>query len=413
MVGNDTQRRVVTQNLNFDDSEPNRSNSDLGSPMPSKSDRIFFDKRSKWAQKAMLLEGHKETLRPSKAAILWLLAGYGPKMQQLSPHQLINHFPNESAITNKCRLTETLAQYDISRGENTLPMSEFYSESYRLYDPMERTAFFAQLPEIETRDNLWVYKPGNRSRGKGIEIIWKFDALRRKYAAWGDRPIVNQNEQAIIQRYINKPLLLEGRKSEIRVYWLVANLNPLMVLLYPEATVRLNSLPYKLDDFDNPLVHVTNVYQQQKHPQYDSSIKLKWTFEDLGQYLSKDLGIAGSDFLQAKLIPRIGRILRTVSLASRQKLQSNYPAQGDCFAVFGADLIIDENLNPWLSEVQEAPGLNFSDAVKRDVIPAMLGEAARIVMEVRNRRFNNKPFRDLQSVRTYQWVVNDLEPDLV
>jgi len=400
-------------NLGIKDVKQNGFGSVLLSPILSKSEWIFFDKRSKWAQKAMLLEGHKETLQPSNAAIIWLLAGYGPKMKQLSPFQLINHFPNESAITNKCCLTETLSQYDSSWDENTLPVSNFYPESYRLYDPIERKAFFAQLPEIETRDNLWVYKPGNRSRGNGIEIIWTFDALRKKYAAWDDRPIVNKNEQAIIQRYIDKPLLLEGRKSEIRVYWLVANLNPFMVLLYPEATVRLNSLPFKLDDFDNPLVHVTNVYQQQKHPQYDSSIKLKWTFEDLDQYLSKDLGIAGSDFLQAKLIPRIGRILRTVSLASRQKLQSNYPEQGDCFAVFGADLIIDENLKPWLSEVQEAPGLNFSDAVKRDVIPPMLGEAARIALEVRNRRFNNKSFRDLESVRKFQWVVNDLEPELV
>jgi len=413
MVGSNTRRRVVTQNQNLDDLEPNRPNSDLGSPTPSKSDRIYFDRRSLWAQKAMLLDGHKETLQPDEAAILWLLAGYGPKLKQLSPYQLINHFPNELAVTNKCCLTENLARYDRSRDDNSLPMSAFYPESYRLSDPTERKTFLAQLPENETPDNLWVYKPGNRSSGKGIEIIWNFDALRKKCAAWGDRPIVNKNEQAIMQRHINNPLLLDGRKSEIRVYWLVASLDPLMVLVYPEATVRLNTLPYKLDDFRNPLIHVTNVYQQNNHPQYDPNIELKWTFEDLGNYLSNNFEIAGSDFLQAQLMPRVRRILRTVSLASCEKLQLNYPHQGDCFAVFGADLIIDENLNPWLSEVQEAPGLNFDDAVKRDVIPPMLGEAARIVLDVRNRRFSNRAFRDLQSVRNYQWVVNDLEPELV
>ena len=42
----------------------------------------------------------------------------------------------------------------------------------------------------------------------------------------------------------------------------------MLVLLYPEPTVRLKSLPYKLDDFDNQLVHVTNVYHRRITPDF-------------------------------------------------------------------------------------------------------------------------------------------------
>jgi hypothetical protein len=63
--------------------------------------------------------------------------------------------------------------------------------------------------------------------------MWQFKALRRQDRARGNHPITDKNQQAIIQRYIKDPLLLESRKSEARVYWLVASLDPFMALLYP------------------------------------------------------------------------------------------------------------------------------------------------------------------------------------
>ena len=73
----------------------------------------------------------------------------------------------------------------------------------------------------------------------------------------------------IAQRYLTNPLLLSHRKSEIRIYFLVLTLFPLRVLLCNEGTVRLNTLPFELGQWDNPLIHITNVYQQKKHPNYD------------------------------------------------------------------------------------------------------------------------------------------------
>ena len=165
-----------------------------------------------------------------------------------------------------------------------------------------------------------------------------------------------------------------------------------MVLMYPEATVRLNTLPYKLDDFQNQLIHVTNVYQQKNHPDYDPYAVLKWPFAKLGDYLANDLQIAPDDFLPNILIPRIRRILASVAQRTR-KTTKNYPAVGDCFAVFGADLIIDAHLRPWLSEIQKGPGLSFDDPVKRHVIPPMLAEATDIALEIRDRRQRQLNFR--------------------
>jgi len=376
-------------------------------------DRIYCDAVSSSALEAFGLEGHCISASLEDAEMLWMRKRYRPQTGKLQPFQLINHFPGETSIISKGLLTGTLKEFDAQAGSEYLPMAEFYPESYRLYIPSERAEFFNQLPAVDERENLWIYKPGNDSRGRGIRIMWEFDAFRREYKKWGKAPIKDKDQQGIIQRYIKNPLLLEGRKSEIRVYWLVVNLDPLQVLVYPEATVRLNSLPYKLDDFDNQLVHVTNVYQQKKHPDYDPEVVLKWPFRRLGRYLHEDLGIAGPDYLEKQLLPRIREILATVSYAARDKLADHYPEQGDCFAVFGADIIIDDQLKPWLSEVQKGPGLSFGDGVKRKVIPPMLGEAARIAFEVRNKRKAGKPLEKFKAVKRYDWVVNELQPELV
>ncbi len=382
-------------------------------PFLARPEWIYFDQRSKSARAAFDLEGLSAVEQPDRAAMLWMRKGYRQMMDALQPHQLINHIPNERCIINKVRLTRTLQRHESNRTEGCLPLSSFYQETWRLDDPKQRAMFFSQLPEPDDPENLWIYKPGASSRGRGIRILWQFDEFREEYKSYGDHRITDRKRQGIVQRYIHNPLLLKGRKSEIRVYWLVANLDPLMVLLYPEATVRLNTLPYQLGDFDNPLVHVTNVYQQKNHPDHDPDAVLKWKFEALGRYLSEELGLVDADFLQQILVPQIRRVLATVARAAKPSLLNRLPEQGHCFAVYGADFILDDQLTPWLSEVQKGPGLSFNDPVKRDVIVPMLGEAARIMLEIRRRHTRGLPLKDLSHVDQYRWVINDLQPELV
>jgi len=373
--------------------------------------RIFIDSSSSRAREAFHLEGHALTENGPEAELIWMRKGYTKLFPHLRPFQLINHFPGESALINKGDLTAKRKRHEDSRTDDGLALADFYRESYRLHDPQERREFFSQLPRVDQRDNIWIYKPSNESRGRGIEIMWRFNKLRRRYRKLGNQPITDPDAQGIIQRYIPRPLLLNGRKSEMRIYWMVASLDPLLVLVYREGTVRLNSLPYQLDKFDNQLIHVTNVYQQKNHPDFDPSVVLKWRFADLAKYLSEDLGVAGPDFIDTELMPRINRILAWVTRAGRADLFRNHPRRGDCFAVFGADIILDENLNPWLTEIQKGPGLSFDDEVKRHVIPPMLGEAARIAFEVRERRLKGKNFNNLKSVDRYQWVLNEAQPE--
>lgn len=369
--------------------------------------RMYCDKASSSAIKAFQQEGFNIQANPDLAEMLWIRKGYTSRFSSLRPHQLLNHFPNESALINKGFLTRVINEYDRKHPDTEVKAKDLYPESYCLFDPVERKAFFDQLPDEDSKDNIWIFKPGNESRGRGIEIMWQMDKLRQKYGSLGDLHITEKEQQAIIQRYIKNPLLLNERKSEIRIYWLLASINPLRVLLFDEGTVRLNSLPYQLDNFDNQLIHVTNVYQQYKHPDYDPNAVLKWSFARLNSYLSEEKRVAPPEFTQKILMPRLKKYLAYLMRASRDSFAMDYPENGDCFGVYGADVILDDQLNPYISEIQKGPGLSFDDEIKKHVIPPMLGEAAQLMFELRESRIDGVKLTEFTKRKRYQWVINE------
>jgi hypothetical protein len=271
----------------------------------------------------------------------------------------------------------------------------------------EAAAFARQLPETDHRDNLWILKPSNLSRGRGVKIAWQFDWLRKELRKRGEITIKYEGRELeyVIQRYIKNVLLLDGRKSEIRIYWLIASVDPLLVLMYPEGTARLTLAPYKLEDFANPLIHITNVYQQKKHASFDEDAVLKWDFEKLAAYLSQEKA-TGPDFIGQVLRPRLRQCLAYAVRASIDRFRQT-SSGGYYFGLYGADFILDDRLTPWLTEIQKGPGLSYDDAVKERVMPPMLRGAASIVLEILAGKRTGESLTALSSTHGYEWVIRD------
>lgn len=60
------------------------------------------------------------------------------------------------------------------------------------------------------------------------------------------------------QRYIHNPMLLDGRKFDLRLYVLVTSLEPLRVWLFKEGLVRLSTKKYTLRNLKSRFTHLTN-----------------------------------------------------------------------------------------------------------------------------------------------------------
>lgn len=345
---------------------------------------------------------------PRDAEFVWMRKGYREIQHALGPHQAINHFPNERSMVNKGKLVGFLRKHPGSVAAPDSGPEAFHPETYRLYVHAERKAFLSVIDNEP--DSLWIIKPVNLSRGIGVKVVHDLTELRAKLTAPGANgkfDVEGSGEkQYIVQRYLKDVLLLDDRKSEMRIYWMVASVEPLQVLMFNEGTVRLATKPFQLGDYDNPLVHVINVYQQKNHPDYDPDRVLKWSFAELQDDLLRRGMIEDTTWIEQQLLPELHRCLTTVARATVEALRQGAD-RSHHFALFGADFIMDKNLKPWLTEVQKGPGLSFSDPIKKRIIVGMLQEAAGIVSEIQTRKQLGLAASNLRAPTRFAWLIDD------
>lgn len=75
------------------------------------------------------------------------------------------------------------------------------------------------------KNKTFIIKPDQGSQGRGI---WLTKNLKE----------VKMNERMICQVYLNKPLLIDGFKFDLRVYALVTSTDPLRIFVYNEGLAR-------------------------------------------------------------------------------------------------------------------------------------------------------------------------------
>ena len=123
-------------------------------------------------------------------------------------------------------------------------------------------------------------------------------------------------------------------------------------------------------------------------------------------YLTNQLKGADENFIDEQLRPQLRNIPKFVLHAVLHRLQKPN-AGGLGFGLYGVDLILDDTLRPWLTEVQLGPGLSFDDPVKERIIPNMVREAARIVLEIQQRKRRGDALTRLDSVSAFEWLINN------
>jgi len=206
----------------------------------------------------------------------------------------------------------------------------------------------------KTPNSLWIIKPSNRSQGQGIVLVNKLKTVKKLNFI---KTITENNQDTttsqtyVISKYIDDPFLICHKKFDIRLYALVTSYNPIKVWLFKQGFCRFCNEKYSVDvnDIDNIYVHLTNVAIQKKYEKYNSSNGGKWSLTNLKLYLEMNFGYEKTK----KCFKEINNIIVN-SLKSVQGVIFN---DKHCYECYGYDIIIDNDLKPWLIEVNSSPSL--------------------------------------------------------
>jgi len=316
---------------------------------------------------------------------------------RLSDDQIINHFPNHYELTRKDLMVKNIKRFRKDLEKEGHPLAE--KDEFGKYIHLDHIPTTFILPADynmfveEFRKNpssTWIMKPCGKARGIGIFLINKLSQIKK----WSRDSRTNSfvqpssRDSYVISRYIDNPLLIGGKKFDLRMYVLVTSYRPLKCYTYRLGFCRFCTVKYSqsTSELDNMFVHLTNVSIQKHGDEYNSVHGGKWTIKNLRLYLESTRGKKVTD----KLFDEINW-LNVMSLKSVSSLITN---DRHCFEIYGYDIIIDDTLKPWLIEVNASPSISSTTANDRIMKYNLINDSLNIIApngEVPDCRWNKQP----------------------
>ncbi|CAF3871830.1 unnamed protein product [Rotaria sp. Silwood2] len=342
--------------------------------------------------------------------IKWCLAHQVDWNQFQEGKQLINNIPGQLAFADKINLWYTIRDY--LRNRRTLDgnhIQTFLPMTFVLDDESEVAEF---LRSFKKQNRTWICKPRYSYAGRGIYVISVNSDLNTIFKfkfGYGNRfQLQPRLPGYLMQEYISRPLLIKGRKFDIRVHWLVAWTKPLLVFYNHNASVvRLSLNLYREFDFDRA-THLTNLSVQENHYRYAFSQEATgMTMNQLNQYFNRCFRPFHpkmcQDWVMTVMQERMQTIIRHVVRASKDKL-----ARGaGQFGFFGCDFLLDENFRIWLLEVNDNPGVGWGNPQLNTTTKPLFEETLNIVFECFEKYKNNQSLLPIECLKNYQLIYNE------
>ncbi|MBT2771413.1 PqqD family peptide modification chaperone [Halomonas sp. ISL-60] len=275
------------------------------------------------------------------------VTGMPPKaaFKVTSPGRVMNHIPGNAALTVKSRLHSGLSalrertQRHYGASHPHTQRLNFFPLAYEM--PHDYPALLedaAAHPE-----KRWILKPTNASKGQGVQV------LRDPTTA----PLV---PNWLVQEYITNPHTIRGHKYVLRLYMLIASIDPLRVYLYDQGFAKLASAPWSPDDIDNPFSQLTNPDINALN--LDAEVPVE--FIDLDRYRHW-LREQGHD--DQALFNQLQDLATLTALSGAEAMRARSQEDGadprGCYELIGLDCLVDDQLKAWILECNLSPSLGI------------------------------------------------------
>ena len=352
--------------------------------------------------------------------VLWvdvsILADYFLLMQ---PWQVINHFPGMANIARKTRLAQNLQQM-----QKAFPTHyNFSPQTYAL--PKDLTALRSQhftLDKGRKSKHVWIIKPDGGAKGKGIFLTRDLAEIQNA--------IARSDSQYVAQRYIARPMLIDNKKFDLRLYVLITSCDPLRIYLFRDGLCRLCTVDYdnvgkagqqssKAVNLKDRCAHLTNYSVNKRSDAFVRDEECTVDNEtgeiraggDCGSkrsvsWLISWLRSQHGDEVVDKLWCNIGDICVKTILSVLPTLVAEYRAtfgvgggcesggstdkttnatssrklEGSrCFEILGVDILLDYKLQPYLIEVNHLPSFGTDAPLDKAIKSKVIEQAMSVV----------------------------------
>ncbi|XP_073161004.1 tubulin monoglutamylase TTLL4 isoform X2 [Lepidochelys kempii] len=250
-----------------------------------------------------------------------------PGFRAIKEHQKLNHFPGSFQIGRKDRLWRNLSKMQARFGKKEF---NFFPQSFIL--PQDIKLLRKAWEESGSRQK-WIVKPPASARGIGIQVIHKWSQLPKR-----------------------RPLLVQRYSSSMK-------------------------------SLSNKFMHLTNYSVNKKNAEYKSNSDEtacqghKWALKALWSYLSQKGVNSEAIWEKIKDIVIKTIIASEPYVNSLVRMYVRHPYC--CHELFGFDVMLDENLKPWILEVNISPSLHSNSpldvSIKGQMIRDLLNLAGFVL----------------------------------
>ena len=270
-------------------------------------------------------------------------------------YQKINRFYNYNEYVSKSLLYINYKPFHDKFPDDYNYMLETYSYPKEKQEIIEKFSKYS----LKNDNDVWMIKSIMGSLGLKISILTNYSDIKLK--------------NYLITKYLYNPHLIKGYKYDLRFHGLVSTIKPLKLYLYNEGLVRLASEKYNfsVSDPHNKYSFLTNLFINKKNKKqfiYPKNMKNMedsnlWNLDTFQKYCARN------NINYEKLYSEVGDIFIKMMITVREKIIDNIEKTNlqysNFYHLIGFDIILDENLKPYLLETNRRCGFrNDNDAEK-------------------------------------------------
>jgi hypothetical protein len=271
--------------------------------------------------------------------------------------KLINQHPISYILSDKNELSFLTEK----RRLNFMPYS--FTGVNGLHIKRNYKTFINKLNIDDIGIDLWLAKPPKGSLGTDIQLMTTVELLN----PYHDDIFYDYT----IQKYIENPLLLEGRKFDFRLYVLFTQENELYI--YPYFTTKYCFKKYDIDNISDLSLHLTNFAIQKKEVDVLRLEDVISSEEEFWRKYEKEYG------KRFDLISAVGQMMIKIFDLSQDYMKQY--KKNRYYQLFGIDVMMDRSHNYYLIEFNRNPGFSSGNKVLNEQRDSMIDDIFKLTID--------------------------------